>query len=69
MLNKLSLFTLLLASYRAFFCMDLKKIVALSTLRQIRFIIVRLSRGAIRVSFFHLITHALFKSCLFIGVG
>ena len=61
--------TLLVASYRALFCIDLKKIVALSTLRQIAFIIIRLSNQAGRVAFFHLVTHALFKSCLFIGVG
>ena len=61
--------TLILASLRAIFCMDLKKIIALSTLSQIGFILIRLSNGARSVAFFHLITHALFKSRLFMGVG
>lgn len=48
---------------------DLKKLVALSTLNQLAFIIVSLRLGLKILSFFHLVTHAFFKSLLFINVG
>jgi NADH:ubiquinone oxidoreductase subunit 5 (subunit L)/multisubunit Na+/H+ antiporter MnhA subunit len=48
---------------------DLKKLVALSTLNQLAFIIVSLSLGLKILRFFHLVTHAFFKSLLFINVG
>lgn len=48
---------------------DIKKIIALSTLRQLGVIIVRLGLGAPLLAFFHLITHALFKALLFICAG
>src|ERR1043165_564912 len=48
---------------------DFKKIVALSTLRQIGLIIRRLGLGGYYYCFYHLILHALFKSLLFLGVG
>lgn len=48
---------------------DLKKIVALSTLRQISFIFISLSQSLKILCFFHLRTHALFKRLLFLNVG
>jgi len=48
---------------------DIKKIIALSTLRQIGIIIFAISIGAINMAFFHLITHAIFKSIIFITAG
>ena len=48
---------------------DLKKIIALSTLRQLGVIIARISIGLPRVALFHLITHALFKALLFVCAG
>lgn len=48
---------------------DLKKLVALSTLNQLAFIIVSLSLGLKILSYFHLVTHAFFKSLLFMNVG
>jgi NADH:ubiquinone oxidoreductase subunit 5 (subunit L)/multisubunit Na+/H+ antiporter MnhA subunit len=48
---------------------DCKEIVAFSTLRQIGFIIFTLSIGLKKLAFFHLITHALFKSVLFMVRG
>lgn len=48
---------------------DLKKIIALSTLRQLGVIIARLGLGFPTLAFFHLITHALFKALLFICAG
>jgi len=48
---------------------DFKKIVALSTLRQLGIIIIALGIGQPMLAFFHLITHALFKALLFICAG
>ena len=48
---------------------DIKKVVALSTLSQIGFSIVTLGLGYYLFSLVHLLSHALFKSCLFIQVG
>lgn len=48
---------------------DIKKIVALSTIRQIRFIALIFSLGIKPLSFLHLLTHALFKRIIFINIG
>jgi len=47
----------------------LKKIIALSTLRQLGLIIRILSIGFYKLALFHLLTHALFKALLFICAG
>ena len=61
--------TILIARVRALFEMDLKKIVALSTLRQLGVIVLRLGLGAYIARFFHLLTHAFFKALLFLATG
>ena len=48
---------------------DLKKIIALSTLSQLGLIIRILSMGFPKLTYFHLLTHALFKELLFICAG
>ena len=48
---------------------DPKKIVAFSTLRHLGLIVTIIGLGYPNVAFFHLITHATFKSLLFVGVG
>lgn len=61
--------TIFIAGLGANFEYDLKKIIALSTLRQLGLIIRILSMGAASLAFFHLLTHALFKALLFICAG
>ena len=48
---------------------DMKKIVALSTLSQLGVIICALGRGFAILAFFHLVAHAFFKALLFIRAG
>ena len=48
---------------------DLKKVVAFSTLSQLGLLIILLSSFSFSEGFFHLITHAFFKSMLFIRIG
>lgn len=48
---------------------DVKKIIALSTLRQIAIIIFALRINIITIAFAHLVIHALFKSTIFLCAG
>jgi NADH:ubiquinone oxidoreductase subunit 5 (subunit L)/multisubunit Na+/H+ antiporter MnhA subunit len=61
--------TLLVARRAAIAESDGKKIVALSTLRQLGLIFMSLSAGAPFVCLFHLLMHALAKANLFLIVG
>lgn len=65
----LSVLTIFIAGLGACFEFDLKKIIALSTLRQLGLIIYSLSLGLVKVALFHLLIHALFKALLFIRAG
>lgn len=64
-----SLITILLAGRRAMVCVDVKKVVALSTLSQLSLMMFRLSIKIPLLAFFHLVTHAIFKALLFLSVG
>jgi len=64
-----SVLTLFIAGLGANFEFDFKKIIALSTLRQLGVIIMILSLGIYEFAFFHLISHAIFKSLLFLCAG
>jgi len=64
-----SLSTILISGLRACFEQDAKKIIALSTLSQLGVIIFSVSIGIWEIAFFHLLTHALFKSLLFLCIG
>lgn len=61
--------TIFISGLGANFEFDLKKIIALSTLSQLGLIIRILALGDYILSFFHLLTHALFKALLFICAG
>jgi len=65
----IGVFTMFISGLGANFEIDLKKIIALSTLSQLGLIIITLSIGFYELSFFHLITHAIFKSLLFLCAG
>lgn len=65
----LGVFTTLIASLRALFEPDLKKVVALSTLSQLGVIIRTLALGFSELAFIHLLTHAMFKALLFMCRG
>jgi len=58
-----------MAGVRACVEIDLKKIVALSTLSQLGVIMVSLAVFQKNICFFHLVTHAIFKALLFMCVG
>nr|QID03254.1 NADH dehydrogenase subunit 5 [Homidia socia] len=61
--------TMFMSGLGANFEMDLKKIIALSTLSQLGVMMMTLSLGFFELSFFHLLSHALFKSLLFLCAG
>lgn len=61
--------TTLMAGLSALYENDLKKVVAFSTLRQLGLMFMGLGLTMPLLSFFHLITHALFKALLFICAG
>nr|ALN11728.1 NADH dehydrogenase subunit 5 [Linepithema humile] len=72
-LNKFLLFisvlTMFMAGLMANIEFDLKKIIALSTLSQLGLMMMILSMGFSLISFYHLLTHAIFKSLLFMCAG
>nr|YP_009232201.1 NADH dehydrogenase subunit 5 [Rhynchocinetes durbanensis]AMA20513.1 NADH dehydrogenase subunit 5 [Rhynchocinetes durbanensis] len=61
--------TMIMSGMAANFETDLKKIIALSTLSQLSVMMFTLSVGFPILSFFHLLTHALFKALLFMCAG
>jgi NADH-quinone oxidoreductase subunit L len=48
---------------------DIKKVLAYSTVSQLGLMFVALGVGAYAVAIFHVVTHAFFKACLFLGSG
>lgn len=61
--------TILISGISATIEIDIKKVIALSTLRQLGVIIFRLGLGQTIIRFFHLICHAYFKAIIFITAG
>ena len=48
---------------------DIKGVLAYSTVSQLGFMFLALGSGAYTAALFHVITHAFFKACLFLGSG
>lgn len=48
---------------------DIKKVLAYSTISQLGLMFLAVGLGAYQVAVFHVITHAFFKACLFLGSG
>jgi NADH-quinone oxidoreductase subunit L len=48
---------------------DLKKVLAYSTISQLGYMFLACGVGAFTVGMFHVMTHAFFKACLFLGAG
>lgn len=65
----ISSMTIIISGIIANFEIDFKKIIALSTLRQLGFIIRIYSLGIVDLTFLHLFIHAFFKSIIFMCVG
>lgn len=64
-----SIMTIFISGLGANFEFDLKKIIALSTLRQLGLIMMILFLGYPILAFFHLLSHAFFKALLFLCAG
>jgi len=62
-------FTSLIAATIALTQNDIKKVLAYSTVSQLGYMIMSLGVGAYVFAFFHLVTHAFFKACMFLGSG
>jgi NADH-ubiquinone oxidoreductase chain 5 len=61
--------TIMMARISAINEKDMKKMVALSTLRQLGLIIIRVGLRSFAIAFMHLIIHAFFKAIMFIATG
>jgi len=48
---------------------DIKRVLAYSTISQLGFMFLAAGVGAYGVAIFHVVTHAFFKACLFLGAG
>ncbi len=62
-------FTALFAATIALVQVDIKKVLAYSTISQLGFMVFGVGVGAFAAAFLHLLTHAVFKACLFLGSG
>ncbi|HEX7601944.1 MAG TPA: NADH-quinone oxidoreductase subunit L [Polyangiaceae bacterium] len=61
--------TAVLAATIALVQNDIKKVLAYSTVSQLGFMFLGVGVGAFTAGFFHVLTHAFFKGCLFLGAG
>lgn len=48
---------------------DIKRVIAYSTMSQLGYMFLAVGVGVFSVGMFHLMTHAFFKACLFLGAG
>jgi NADH:ubiquinone oxidoreductase subunit 5 (subunit L)/multisubunit Na+/H+ antiporter MnhA subunit len=61
--------TMVMAGLGGLFEDDFKKIVALSTLRQLGLIVCCLGLSCYQIAYYHLLVHAFFKALMFIATG
>ena len=61
--------TALFAATIGLFQYDIKKVLAYSTVSQLGFMFLAVGVGAYTAGVFHVVTHAFFKACLFLGAG
>jgi len=61
--------TALFAALIGFLQYDIKKVLAYSTVSQLGFMFMGVGVGAFSAGVFHVLTHAFFKACLFLGAG
>jgi NADH-quinone oxidoreductase subunit L len=61
--------TALLAATIALVETDIKKVLAYSTVSQLGYMFIGAGSGAYAAAIFHVVTHAFFKACLFLGAG
>jgi NADH-quinone oxidoreductase subunit L len=61
--------TLLVAGTIGLAAVDIKRVIAYSTMSQIGYMIMAVSAGAYAAGLFHLMTHAFFKALLFMAAG
>src|SRR3990172_7666477 len=59
----------LLAALMALAATDLKRLLAYSTISQLRYMVYAVGAGAVFASQFHLFSHAVYKALLFLGAG
>ncbi len=61
--------TAVFAALIGIFQNDIKKVLAYSTVSQLGYMFIGLGVGAFSAGVFHVLTHAFFKACLFLGSG
>jgi NADH-quinone oxidoreductase subunit L len=61
--------TIVISGFLALVQVDIKKVLAYSTVGQLGYMIMGLGVGAWTPAVFHIFTHAFFKACLFLGAG
>jgi len=61
--------TAVFAATIAFAQNDIKKVLAYSTVSQLGYMFLGVGVGAFTAGFFHVVTHAFFKACMFLGAG
>ena len=61
--------TALFAAIIGFAQTDIKKVLAYSTVSQLGYMFIGVGAGAYDAGVLHLVTHAFFKACLFLGAG
>ncbi len=62
-------FTALMSATIALTQHDIKRVLAYSTISQLGYMVLAVGVGAYSAGFLHLMTHAFFKACLFLGSG